>query len=93
MTIEKTAPCWCGGECCSAVPLSDEEVQRILAATGGSFDDWFETTNAGTFTRSKTIPSDPDVIVYRCCFFDSDTRICTIYDLRPQICRDYDCHA
>lgn len=26
-----------------------------------------------------------------CPFFDADTRLCKVYEVRPQICRTYDC--
>ncbi len=91
--MEKAVPCSCGGECCSTVPVSPEETERILAVAGESFDDHFVTTNAGTFTRAKRIPSPPGLVLTRCCFFDPDTRLCTVYEARPRICREYECHA
>jgi len=91
--MTKADPCACGGECCSTVPVSAKEAERILAAAGGCLDDHFVTTNAGTFTRAMRIPSPPGMVFTRCCFFDPDTRLCTVYEARPRICREYECHA
>lgn len=93
MTIGESIPCACGGECCCTVPVSPEEVQGILEATGGSFEDYFLTTNAGTYTRAKVIPSPPEVVISRCCLFDHLRCFCTVYEARPSICREYDCRA
>lgn len=93
MSTAGAAPCACGGECCCTVPVTAEEAERIIAVAGGSFDDYFVTTNAGTFTRGKRIPSPPEVIVSRCCCFDPVTRLCTVYEVRPRICREHECHA
>lgn len=93
MRIEKATPCTCGGECCSTVPVSEQEVAQILATASGSFDDHFMTTNAGTFTRAQRIPSPPGLILTRCCFFDPASRLCRVYEARPRICREYECHA
>jgi len=92
MAIGKATPCPCGGECCSTVPVSEEEAERILDAAGGLFDDHFVTTNAGTFTRARRIPSPPGFILSRCCLFDPVSRLCTVYEARPRICREYECH-
>lgn len=84
-------PCHCGGLCCPPVPVSDEEVQRILAVTGGTLENHFERTNAGTFTRTQRVRVGPEALeANRCHFLDLKTLLCTVYSLRPQICRDFD---
>ena len=35
------------------------------------------------------LPDAPREYFYRCKHFDGKAKVCTIYDIRPQMCRDY----
>jgi Fe-S-cluster containining protein len=69
--------------------VSDEEAADIIAFTGT--EEGFRITNAGRFTADVRV-RDPEIDMLRhyCGFFDLETRLCTIYSVRPQLCRDFE---
>jgi Fe-S-cluster containining protein len=92
-----TEPCWCRGECCSDIPLSDHDLRRIEQGTGMRFGDFAVRTNAGAFVKRG-----PPVYEWRgegeermryvlrfCYFLDTQTRLCRFYGQRASICRDF----
>jgi len=96
MTMQKTKPCSCDGLCCGSVPFSQEEADKILEKVGGKFEKYFERTNAGIFTKTQEVRGRDKIkkrraIFSYCKFLDKKTKLCTIYDLRPKVCREYKC--
>lgn len=90
-------PCWCQGECCSDIPLTDEDVGRFLLGTGYQFDNFALRTNAGTFVK-QGLPVyewrgeglERMLYVLKFCYFlDTHTRLCRFYGNRASICRGF----
>lgn len=92
MTISQAQPCHCGGECCSDIPLTQSEARAILSHLGGTAADYFQTVHDQLRTKLQTI-SDPRgrVRVQRCIFFEPGSRLCSVYELRPRLCRAFEC--
>jgi Fe-S-cluster containining protein len=69
--------------------VSDEEAAAIVVFRGT--EDGFRVTNAGRFTED-VVRRDPKIGMLRhyCGFFDLETRLCTVYSVRPQLCRDFE---
>lgn len=87
----------CPGYCCSydEIALTSKDISR-LATHLGLDDEAFITrhTKYGTFNGPAREPMmmkhQPDRHFRTICtFFDTDTRRCTVYDARPDACRDY----
>lgn len=69
------------GECCSAfLPLNDIEISSIKK--------YIKANNIKPFYHTSVLSKLEDGI---CPFRDNERRICTIYKVRPQICRSFIC--
>jgi len=90
-------PCWCMGECCSDIPLTERDLLLIERDTNMRRDDISVRTNAGRFMKQgppvyeyREHHGDRLLFVLRFCFFlDKDTRLCHFYDQRAHICRKF----
>lgn len=92
--------------CCPPVRVSDEDVERILSLVGGTFDDWFERKNSGTWTKTgdpivvhEADPNDPedtDRIALPCKFMRPDGLCSLHYEFgwraKPkEQCQEHEC--
>jgi uncharacterized protein len=72
----KSLPCnQCKHECCGPVPISKDREKRILALIGEMTAD-----QRKRLSRQKRETLD-------CGFIDLETSTCSIYSLRPHLCR------
>ena len=77
----KDGKCICCGECCSDfLPVSDAEIRRIME-----------------YVKKHKIKEYTNVLInfpvnFKCPFRDDARRICTIYEIRPEICRSFMCN-
>lgn len=92
--VKKNYDCMkCPAYCCSyaLTPATPRDIRRLAAHFGLS-----EETARERFTK-KGDKDNPRVLrhtadehfVTSCTFLDKQTRQCTIYEARPQICRDF----
>jgi len=89
----------CMGHCCMDVGLfnSPDELeslyQRCLYSTRKPLNIDLTYPMLTFYKKDRCHPSlgdvSADVYHYTCKHFDSETKLCTIYDIRPQMCRDY----
>lgn len=70
----------CGNCCSNILPLSDVEVKRI-----------HEYIRKNGIKEQKKLFASPDALDMTCPFRDEANRKCTIYEVRPAICRVYLC--
>ena len=70
------------GQCCSnALPMSKKEAIRIL-----------EYVKRKHIQECKHIPPTVGPVQdWTCPFRDNERRICTVYEVRPAVCRDFRC--
>ncbi len=75
----------CPGHCCDSLPLNPslEMIERF--ATHG----WDQAGYVLDMLVPLATPSGSALKHYTCRFFDRDTRLCTAYESRPDMCRDY----
>lgn len=83
----------CPAYCCSYahIPVTDKDVERLAKHFGLS------TKDARRKFSKKGDKETPRVLRHKedehfttiCRFVDSETRNCTIYEARPEICRDF----
>jgi exopolysaccharide biosynthesis protein len=100
-TVQEQRGCGLSG-CCPPVKVTQEDVDRILAKVGGTFDDWFTRTNAGMWTKKGEkilIPADPrnpesmDMIAEPCIFMTKDG-LCSVYGSHPkESCQGHVCEC
>lgn len=82
----------CPAFCCSIyerVPVSDDDLARMSSSIGITID---EATRRFTkiFHGERVLRRRSDKLLGRACkFLSAETRRCTIYEARPQACRDY----
>lgn len=70
------------GNCCSDIfPLSDAEIRRIRKYI----------RQKGLKESKHLIPVAKPVLDMTCPFRDNGKKICTIYEVRPEICRQFIC--
>jgi Fe-S-cluster containining protein len=83
----------CPAYCCSytRIPVESSDVERLAQYFGLTPE-----AAARKFTKKGEEPGEvilrhlPDKVYGTACrFLDRETRICTIYEARPEICRDY----
>ncbi len=70
----------CGNCCSNILPVSDAEVKRIR-----------EYIRKHGIKEQKKLYANPDSLDMTCPFRDDANRKCTIYEVRPAICRVYKC--
>ncbi len=91
----------CPGGCCAVFGLRSDldEVRREASQTvdGATLADMLVplTREEGRARHERFIGGVwrhehlPDIHLFTCRHWDSDTRLCTIYERRPQMCRDF----
>lgn len=72
----------CGNCCSDILPLSDDEIRRIRKYVRQN----------GIRESKHLIPVANPVLDMTCPFRDNGKKICTIYDVRPEICRQFICN-
>lgn len=81
----------CNGQCCEKLffPRTPEEIYE-------SYNKWIMTGKSDIDDIDKIGPmlrivqEDGDLGAwYTCIHYDNNTKMCMIYDKRPQMCRDY----
>lgn len=75
----------CDGRCCEGFHIGRETTDEVLLrlANGGVID--------GEYIEQMLVPlSAPDEPnTFGCAYWDPVTRLCTSYETRPQMCREY----
>lgn len=71
----------CGNCCANFLPVSDVEIKRIQAYM----------KKHGITERICRFPTAEPIIDMQCPFRDDVAKICTIYPVRPAVCRDFRC--
>lgn len=70
------------GECCGIfIPFTDNELDLI--------NKYVHKHNIQPQNRINAMTGDFDA---RCCFYDKNNKMCTIYPVRPYVCRDFICN-
>ena len=87
----------CPGYCCSypRIPVEPRDLRRLAAHFGITKqearkrftrkDEDDDSKKPGRIMRHK----DDEIFGTICRFFDQDSRSCSIYEVRPEMCRDY----
>jgi Fe-S-cluster containining protein len=81
----------CPGYCCTykLIPVTERDVQRLARHFGisdGAAEERFTRIVAGDIgMRHKK----DHVYASTCIMFDREKRCCTVYESRPQVCREY----
>lgn len=71
------------GECCGLyIPFNDTDIDIIKQ--------YVKEHNIQPQKR-LVITEDGETFEARCCFYDKDNKCCTIYPVRPFVCRDFIC--
>jgi Fe-S-cluster containining protein len=79
-----TLPCdGCSAECCGPVPVTAAEYEAIL----DELSHWPKDKLQRMQTQSHDVTDFPD-----CCFLDKETHKCSVYKVRPRICRNFGNH-
>lgn len=83
----------CTGDCCSSFPVANVEadthegiVSKLLASAWGS-----DPHPDDRFIAEMVIPNgfDRGVPMFTCKWWDVETRLCTVWENRPDMCRGY----
>lgn len=76
--------CKCCGECCGdLLPITDKEIAKIK--------EYMKTHNIKAHSHGNFLSMN--VLDLTCPFMDSSKELkCTIYPVRPQICKMFSCH-
>ena len=81
----------CGG-CCTGAPgyvwLTDEEEKQIADFLNLSLDEFEKTYTRMVYGLRRSLKEIPQSN-YDCVFFNSETKQCSIYDVRPAQCRTW----
>ena len=79
--------CTCKGECSRCgnccglfIPFNDEDITRIK--------EYVKEHNIKPQDRLNKLTGSFDA---RCCFYDTKNKVCTIYPVRPFVCKDFIC--
>jgi Fe-S-cluster containining protein len=95
VAIERT----CDGRCCAVFPLSRQPRFLLEPPGSASYDAVFIADMLVPLTQYEaekryhdlgygTLPEFTQAL-YTCRHWDTETRLCTAYDQRPWLCRDY----
>lgn len=71
----------CGNCCANFLPISDVEIERIRRYI----------KKHGIKERIRCFPTAEPMVDMMCPFRDDIGKKCTIYEVRPAICRDFQC--
>lgn len=70
------------GDCCGLfVPFNDDDLERIKT--------YVEKHNIKQFDRIDKLTG---AFKAHCCFYDEINKLCTIYEVRPYVCKDFICN-
>lgn len=70
------------GECCGLfIPFNDEDINRIKK--------YVQLHNIKPFNR---LDMEKNTFKAHCCFYDENKKECTIYAVRPFVCKDFRCN-
>jgi Fe-S-cluster containining protein len=88
----------CVGYCCSIyerVPTTKTDVKRLARHHGISPEQAQRRfTKIHSVTKERVLKRKPDPILGETCmFFDLEKRLCSIYDGRPAVCREWPIHS
>lgn len=88
----------CPGYCCSYpnIHLKDSDIERLSQHLGMSEKDFRKKHTKKGF-KEEGAAKRPTVLIHQedehfgsiCWFFDTEKRQCTVYEGRPEICREY----
>lgn len=83
----------CPSYCCTypRIPVTKRDLQRLARHHGiGEEDAQRRFTKQGWTQRERVMRHQKDEIFGTACqFLDLDTRLCTVHDARPEICRGH----
>lgn len=82
----------CPGYCCSYpnITLKKADVRRLAAFFDLTFDEAERKFTREAYGQKWTMRRKKDVNFGKICrFFDTSKRNCTVYEARPEVCRDY----
>jgi hypothetical protein len=83
----------CPAYCCSydRIVVTDADVRRLARHFGLAFEKAREQLTKKGEERGERVLRHHKDHVYKsvCQFLDRETRRCTVYEARPEICRDY----
>ena len=82
----------CPGYCCSydRIEVKATDVKRLAKHFGITVEQAKERFTRQYSPRERILRHRKDEVYGTICrFFDTDERRCTIYEARPQVCRDY----
>lgn len=86
----------CTGHCCVAFTMSRSLDELGNAVDGETLRSMLEpiTQEEAVERMNRLYPSEggwamPDEQLYRCVRWDEETRLCTDYEHRPEMCRSY----
>lgn len=78
------------GDCCTGAPgyvwVNGEEIEAIAGAVGAESIEDFEDAYVRRVGARKSLREFPDGA---CVFFDTETRKCQVYEVRPRQCRTW----
>lgn len=82
----------CGGKCCTGdsgyIWIYSDEIKSISSFLNLSVDDFLKNY-CYEFDGKVSIKEKPFESGFACVFFDKDTKMCNIYDARPNQCRTF----
>lgn len=74
------------GACCTNIYVRHKS---SVIKTESEFEEIKKTDNCSFYKDIKVISKDDFGLVFECCKFDKEKRLCTDHKNRPQICRNY----
>ncbi len=98
MTCSMVCSVQCGGVCCRAFYLSCSRerltelathAREILEAVPQADDEHTQWARDTLVVDAMLIPLDSEGVRYTCNHFDWVNGLCSIYEQRPQMCREY----
>lgn len=90
----------CTGQCCVAFPLNAELADipgdegdllrsMLVALSPGDAQERMDSFYPGSRVSTRDRDDREPWVYYRCVHWDEETRLCRIYEDRPQMCRDF----
>ncbi len=83
----------CGGACCIGesgyIWVTYQEIQAIAEHLGLSIEEFSQRYLRRAKSRYSLNEYKVEGLGYACVFFDTQKRICSIYDVRPKQCRTF----
>lgn len=83
----------CPSYCCTypRIPVTKRDIRRLAKHHGLSEDEAADAfTKPGWTKRERVMKHQPDELFGSACrFLDLDTRLCTVHEARPSVCRGH----